>query len=350
MGKQNIVLTEESREELLAYTRSGKLDHRYVVRAKIVLALADGATYKAAGEQSGVSVSCVWKWKTRFLAEGIDGLLDKPRSGRPAEYSTEDRARVVQKACEKPEDGYTSWSQRRIAAELDMSQSAVCRLLAEEETRPHKTDYWCGKSPDPEFEEKMLNIVGLYLNPPENALVLSVDEKTQMQALDRTQPELPTKPGMNRRQTVTYVRNGTASLIAALAVHSGEITATPIESNNAETFLRFLKKLDRTYRHKHLHVIVDNLAVHKSPCVREWLARKRKFTMHFTPTYSSWLNQIEIWFGMLSRDVLKGGIWKSREQMIAQIMDYVRTYNETRAKPFSWTYDGRTKKSRTYDS
>jgi transposase len=221
-----------------------------------------------------------------------------------------------------------------------MSQSTVSRLLAEAEIRPHKTEYWCGKSPDPEFEEKMLNIVGLYLNPPANALVLSVDEKTQIQALDRTQPELPLAPGRNRRQTATYVRNGTASLIAALSVHTGEITATPIESNNADNFLCFLKKLDRTYRNVHLHIIVDNLKIHSAPQVKKWLEGKRKFTMHFTPTYSSWLNQIEIWFGILTRDVLKGGIWKSKQQLVAQIMEYVKTYNETRAKPFSWTYDG----------
>lgn len=345
MDITQLIQTEEVRKELLAYTRSGKLDHRYVVRSKIILALDEGLSHRAVAKTVDVSLSTVAKWKKRFREAGIDGLLDAPRSGRPVQYSTADRARVIQKACEKPEGGYTARSQRRIAEELQISQSTVCRLLAEDEVRPHKTDYWCGKSPDPEFEQKMLNIVGLYLNPPENAVVLSVDEKTQIQALDRTQPELPMKPGANRRQTVTYVRNGTASLIAALAVHTGEITATPVDSNNADNFLRFLKKLDRSYRNVDLHVIVDNLKIHSAPQVRAWLARKRKFTLHFTPTYSSWLNQIEIWFGILTRDVLKGGIWKSKQQLVDQIMEYVKTYNKTRAKPFSWTYDGTSKRA-----
>jgi len=225
-------------------------------------------------------------------------------------------------------------------------QTTVHEILKSNDLKPHKTEYWCGKSKDPEFEEKMLNVVGLYLNPPENAFVLSVDEKTQMQALDRTQPLLPMKKGYPERQTATYKRNGTVSLIASLAVHTGEITGNIIERNNSENFLKFLKKLDRKYRHKHLHIIVDNLSVHKNTEVKEWLSHKRKITMHFTPTYSSWLNQIEIWFNIMSKDVLKGAVWKSKDQMVKQIMKYIKTYNEKRAKPFEWTYDGTKKKSR----
>ena len=337
------MLSEESREELWVYARSESLDHRYVVRAKLILGLADDLSYAEAASRAGVSVSTAGKWKRRFLDAGLDGLLDAPRRGRPAIYGQEDRARVIQKACEKPEGGYTSWSQRRIADELGMSQSTVRRLLAEGELQPHKVEYWCGKSPDPEFEPKMLAIVGLYLNPPTNALVLCVDEKTQVQALDRSQAELPLRPGNPRRQTATYVRHGTASLIAALAVHSGEITGQPIERNTGTTFLRFLKKLDRKYTRTHLHIIVDNLQVHKTPEVKAWLRGKRKITLHFTPTYSSWLNQVGIWFNLLTRDVIAGGIWKSRQQLIEQIMTYIDTYNQTRAKPFSWTYDGRKK-------
>lgn len=341
MNDLSLSISDEDREELLVFSRSNALDHRYVVRAKIILALADGASYAQAAKQSGASTSTVGKWKRRFLDDGIDGLLDAPRSGRPVIYTTEDRARVIQKACEKPQGGYSSWSQRRIAEELDMSQSTVHRLLAEDEVQPHKVEHWCGKSPDPEFEPKMLEIVGLYLNPPENALVLCVDEKTQMQALDRTQEELPLRPGNPRRQTATYVRHGTTSFIAALAVHNGEITGQPIERNNSATFLRFLKKLDRKYTNVHLHIIVDNLQVHKTAEVKAWLRRKRKITLHFTPTYSSWLNQIEIWFNLLTRDVIKGAVWKSKQQMIEQIIAYIKTYNNTRAKPFSWTYNGR---------
>lgn len=186
----------------------------------------------------------------------------------------------------------------------------------------------------------MINIVGLYMNPPKNALVICVDEKTQIQALDRTQPELPLRSGNPRRHTATYKRNGTVSLIAALAVHTGEVTVDTIESNNAENFLKFLKKFDRKYRNKQLHIIVDNLAVHKHKDVMEWVNGKRKIHLHFTPTYSSWLNQIEIWFNILTKDVIKGGIWSSSQQLVSQLMEYIMTYNDTKAKPFQWTYTG----------
>lgn len=281
------------------------------------------------------------KWRNRFRAAGIEGLKDAARSGKPAIFDATDEARVIQKACEKPGQGYTNWSQRRIAEEVGMSQSKVNQILKKAVLKPHKVDYWCGKSPDPEFDSKMMTIVGLYMNPPENAIVLSVDEKSQMQALDRSQPELPLRSGAPRRQTATYKRNGTLSLIASLAVHSGEIIGKSIDSNNKDNFLSFLKRLDRTYRNATLDIIVDNFSSHKHKDVKEWLSHKRKIKLHYTPTYSSWLNQVEIWFNMLSKDVLKGGIWQSTKQMADQIMEYINTYNQTRAKPFQWNYDGR---------
>ncbi len=174
-----------------------------------------------------------------------------------------------------------------------------------------------------------------------NALVLCVDEKTQIQALDRTQPLLPLSSGKPKRLTSTYKRNGTTSLIAALAVHQGEVLAQPIEKNNAERFLKFLKKLHRTYRNKKLHIIVDNLSVHKHKSIKEWVEKKRRITMHFTPTYSSWLNQVEIWFNILTKDVLKNAVWQSKKQLVSQLIEYIDTYNKTRVKPFNWTYDGK---------
>jgi len=234
--------------------------------------------------------------------------------------------------------GYTNWSQQRIASAVGISQSAVHLILKHTDLKPHKTEYWCGKSPDPEFESKMRTIIGLYMNSPANAIVLSVEDKTQIQALDRTQPLLPLRAGAPKRMTATCKRNGTVALMAALAVHSGVVTATPVKANNAATFLIFLKKLDRTFRNNHLHVITDNLAVHKSKEVKALLKPKRKITMHFTPTYSSWLNQIEVWFNMLAKDVLKNGVWKSTKQLIDQIMEYIKTYNAHRAAPFQWTY------------
>jgi transposase len=337
---QPITASADQYKELLMMERSHKIEKRYSIRAKVILLSIAKKSLEEIIEETGLSRPVVNKWRQRFRLYGLIGLRDSARSGKPGRITPEQKAAVVQKACEKPQDGYTNWSQKRIAKEIGISQSRVHHILKKADLKPHKTDYWCGKSPDPEFESKMLNIVGLYMNPPENALVLCVDEKTQIQALDRTQPVLPLREGSPKRMTATYKRNGTVALIAALAVHSGEVTAKPVKSNNAENFLSFLKKLDRTYRNKKLHIIVDNLAIHKDKKVKQWLAGKRKVTLHFTPTYSSWLNQIEIWFNILSKDVLKGGVWKSTEQLTSQLIEYINCYNKNRAKPFAWTYTG----------
>lgn len=335
-----IVATVEQRQELLVMSRSLKIERRYNLRAQVILLSLEGKGLEEIITKSGMSRPVVNKWRQRFRHSGIEGLKDAQRSGKPSVITAKQKAMVIQKACEKPSGGYTNWSQARIGSQVGISQSKVHHILKQADLKPHKIEYWCGKSPDPEFESKMMNIVGLYMNPPENAIVLCVDEKTQIQALDRTQPVLPLKAKAPKRLTATYKRNGTVGLIAALAVHSGEITAKPMKSNDTENFLSFLKKLDRTYRNKTLHIIVDNLSVHKNVKVKEWLARKRKVKLHFTPTYSSWLNQVEIWFNILSKDVLKGGVWKSTKQLIDQILEYIDTYNKNRAKPFAWTYTG----------
>jgi len=336
-----IQVEETELQELLIMSRSQSSDYRYVIRSKIILMSHEGLTYDQIQNRLNICRPAVSKWRKRYKDNGIEGLKDLARSGKPAIYTEADKARVIQKACSKPEGGYTNWSQRRIAKELGMSQTKVQNILKENELKPHKIEYWCGKSTDPEFEKKMLNVVGLYLNPPENAIVISVDEKTQMQALDRSQPELPLRPGNPKRLTATYKRNGTVSLIAALAVHDGEITAKTIDKNNSDNFLKFLKTLYRKYPHKELHIIADNLNIHKQKDVQEWVRSKQRLTMHFTPTYSSWLNQIEIWFNILSKDVLKGGVWHSKKQLVDQILQYIDTYNKQRAKPFKWTYDGK---------
>jgi len=337
---QPIKLTMEERKELLTMSRSHKLEKRYVDRAIIILHSDEGKSLEQITKLIGKSRPVVNKWRQRFRKYRLEGLKDAPRSGKPKIITPEQKALVIEKACTKPEGGYTNWSQGRIAKEIGISQSKVFQILKQADLKPHKIEYWCGKSRDPEFEQKMLNVVGLYMNPPENALVISVDEKTQIQALDRTQPELPLRKGNPKRQTATYKRNGTVSLIAALAVHTGEVTAKTISSNNAENFLKFLKTLDRKYRNKKLHIIADNLSIHKHKDVKEWLKGKRKIKLHFTPTYSSWLNQIEIWFNILTKDVVKGGIWNSSKQLADQLMEYIKNYNETRAKPFRWTYTG----------
>jgi transposase len=340
--KGKIQLTDIEKKYLISLSRSQVIESRYVVRAKIILLTEQDLKIEEIMQLTNSSRCTVNKWRNRFLEFRIEGLNDKPRPGRVPIYSAEEKANVIKVACSKPEDGYTTWSQDRIAKETGISKSHVNRILKESSIKPHKTKYWCGRSEDPEFQEKMVNIIGLYMDPPENALVICVDEKTQIQALDRTQPELPMKSGEPKRLTATYKRNGTVSLIAALSVHHGEITAKTIDKNNSDNFLLFLKKLDRQYRKVHLHIIADNLSVHKDKKIKEWLShKKRKITMHFTPTYSSWLNMIEIWFGIITKDVLKNGVWKSKKQLVDQMMAYIKTYNETRAKPFNWTYTGK---------
>lgn len=338
-SKKELKLSESQLEPLLFLSSSTKSEHRMVNRAKLILMLNDGKTYNEIITALSTNREYISKWKRRFLQYGLDGLKDKQGRGKEKIYTAYDEARVIELACTKPTDGYSNWSQKRIAEKLNLSQSTVSRILSRANLKPHKTDYWCGKSRDPEFEEKMLKIIGLYMDPPENAMVLCVDEKTQIQALDRTQPELPMRPGNPKRLTATYKRNGTISLISALSVHTGEVIADTMESNNSDNFLKFLKKLDRNYRHKHLYIIADNLAVHKNIKIKEWLSHKRKITLYFTPTYSSWLNLVELWFNILTKDVLKNAVWKSKEQLIKQLMEYIKTYNKTRAKPFVWTYD-----------
>jgi transposase len=245
---QPIELTMEERQELLTMSRSHKLENRYVERAMIILHSAEGRSFDQIINLTGKSRPVVNKWRNRFRKYRLEGLKDARRSGKPKTITPEQKALVIEKACTKPGGGYTNWSQDRIAKEVGISQSKVFQILKQADLKPHKTEYWCGKSKDPEFEKKMINIIGLYMDPPENAIVICVDEKIQIQAIDRTQPELPLRRGNPKRQTATYKRNGTVSLIAALSVHTGEITAKTIKSNNAENFLKFLKSLDRKYK------------------------------------------------------------------------------------------------------
>lgn len=331
-------ISEQVYNQLISYARSHKVERRLNLRAQIILDWKNGLTYKTSSEKNGVTENLIGKWRKRFASGGLDGLADAPRSGRPAQFTEADRSKVIHLACQRTESGTQRYSQHQIADMCGMSQSWVSEILRGADLKPHKTEYWCGKSPDPEFETKMIDIIGLYLNPPENALVLSVDEKTQIQALDRTQPELPLRKGNPRRLTNTYKRNGTVNLMAALAVQTGEITARQVDRNNSENFLKFLKHLDRKYRNVQIHIIMDNLSTHKNKQVTQWLANKRKFHVHFTPTYSSWLNQIEIWFSIMSRKILKDGVWHSQRELVDQLMSYIKDYNQNNAKPFNWTY------------
>jgi transposase len=335
----NAALTESELTELRTIVRSTKVESRIKERALIILDWHEGKSYDETQNLRKVSRRIVAKWRSRFFKLRVNGLADAARSGKPVSITEAQKNKVIHLACSKPGKGYSNWSQQRIGEQTGISQSKVNKILQEHDLKPHKVEYWCGKSTDPEFESKMLNIVGLYMKPPENAIVLCIDEKTQIQALDRTQPELPLRHGNPKRLTATYKRNGVVNLIASLAVHHGEVIAETMESNNAVNFLRFLKKLKKAYPGKNLHIIADNLSVHKHESVRLWVARNKLLELHHTPTYSSWLNQVEIWFNILSKDVLKGAVWHSKKQLIDQLMEYIETYNKERAKPFTWTYN-----------
>ena len=336
-----IELTPEEESTLRMWVNSGKTEQRLVTRAKIILLASQGLTLRDIAEKTGLHEHSCYLWRKRFISHRLDGLSDKPGRGRKPVITAEERANVIATACSEPVDGSTRWSIRKLAEVTELGKSTVQEILAEAVIKPHKTKYWCGKSPDPEFAEKQAAIIGLYMNPPENALVLCVDEKSQIQALDRTQPLLPMRPYDPKRMTKTYKRHGTTCLLAALAVHEGTIEGRCVKGANHEEFLNFLKHLYRKFPGKELHVITDNLSAHKHHKVKDWVQRRRRLTLHFTPTYSSWLNQIEIWFNIFTRDVVEGGIWRSKQELVNQIMRYIRHYNELWAKPFKWTYTGK---------
>lgn len=338
---KTIELSDEERATLKMWVSSGKTEQRLAKRAQVVLLASEGKGVKEIGSIVGLSWQRCMEWRKRFVADRLDGLKDQPRSGKPCEITPKERVEVMALACTDPDGGCSKWSMRRLADASGLSKSSVHRILSEASLKPHKTDYWCGKSPDPEFSEKQAAIIGLYLSPPENALVISVDEKSQIQALDRMQPVLAMKPEKPKRLTHTYTRHGTTCLLAALLVHEGSVEGRCIDRHTHEEFLQFLKYLYRKYPHKDLHVIVDNYSAHKHQKVKEWAEKRTRLTLHFTPTYASWLNQIEIWFGILARDVLRGAVWRSKEELVKTIMHYIRRYNQDRAVPFKWTYTGK---------
>jgi len=331
---QPIHLSIEEKQELLTISRSHKLEKRCVERALIILYSADRKSLDKIVELTGKSRPVINKWRQRFRKHRLKGLIDAPRHGKPQTITPEQKALVIKKG------RYTKLNQNEIAKEIGISQSKVFQILKKANLNLYNRRYLYRISRDPEFEKRVVSIVGLYMNPPENAIVICVNEKMQIQTLDRNTTKLFLKSNRHRRRMTTYKRNDTVSLVASLAIHTSEITAKNIESNNEESFHKFLKKLDIQSRNKRLHVIVDNLSIHKHKDLEEWLNGKRKIKLHFTPTYSSWLNQIEIWFNISTKNVEKGDIWKSSKQLVDQLIEYVKIYNNTKTKPFYWTYTG----------
>ena len=331
-----VVLSDEDRETLERWSRRRKTAQALAQRARIVLAAADGKPSAQIARDFGVARDTVGRWRKRFVDGGVDALLDEPRCGAPRQIGDEDVERVVRMTLEERPRDATHWSTRSMAAASGLSQSAIVRIWKAFGLQPHRSSTF--KLPkDPQFVEKVRDIVGLYLDPPRKALALCVDEKSQIQALDRTQPLLPMTPGQIERRTHDYVRHGTTTLFAALDVATGEVIGKLQRRHRAKEFLAFLREVERNVpANLDVHLIMDNASTHKTPSVQRWLISRPRFHVHFTPTSSSWINQVERWFATLTEKQLRRGVHRSTRALEKSIRTDLRTYNEN-PKPFRWT-------------
>jgi transposase len=331
-----LVLTDDESETLQRWARRAKSSQALAQRCRIVLGCAAGNTNKQVAEDLGVSPQMVCKWRQRFVDKRLDGLADEPRPGAPRTITDEAVEEVIAATLERQPRDATHWSRTSMAAETGLSKSTVGRIWKAFGLKPHQVDTF-KISNDPQFIDKVRDVVGLYLNPPEKALVLCVDEKSQIQALDRSAPVLPMMPGMPERRTHDYVRHGITTLFAALNVATGEITGSIHRRHRAVEFKKFLTKLDaQTPAELEVHLICDDYTTHKSPVVAKWLAAHPRFHMHFTPTYSSWLNQVERWFGLLTDKKLRRGAYRSIQALEKDIRDWIAAWNDD-PRPFVWT-------------
>jgi len=331
-----IELSEAEREQLESWSRRWTTAHALALRSRIVLLVADGLRTGQVAERLDVHRNTVAKWRRRFAAERLDGLVDEPRPGRPRTVTDAHVDAVITRTLESTPRDATHWSTRSMAAEVGLTQSAVHRIWKAFGLQPHRAETF-KLSRDPQFVAKVRDIVGLYVNPPERAVVLCVDEKSQIQALDRTQPILPMQPGLPERATHDYKRHGTSSLYAALDVGSGKVIGKLHGRHRAIEFKRFLATLDREVPAElDVHVILDNSSTHKTPAIQKWLTAHPRFVLHFTPTSSSWLNLVERWFAELTTKKLRRGAHRSVGQLNADIRAWIETWNED-PKPFVWT-------------
>jgi len=330
-----LVLDDIERETLERWARRPTSAQALALRCRIVLACAAGGSNTEVAGRIGVNRNTVGKWRARFVAHRLDGLHDEPRPGAPRSIGDEDVERVIVATLEQTPRDATHWSTRSMAAATGMSQSAVSRIWRAFGLKPHLVDEF-KLSPDPLFIDKVRDVVGLYLNPPDAAVVLCVDEKTQVQALDRTAPILPLIPGAPERRTHDYKRNGTTNLYAALDVASGHVIADMTARHRAEEFQKFLNLIDKSVpEHLDVHVVLDNQSTHKTPSIQRWLLRHPRFTLHFTPTYSSWLNLVERWFAELTTKWIKRGTHHSVKDLTASIRTWITNWNDE-PKPFIW--------------
>jgi transposase len=331
-----LVLSDEERQVLTAWSRRRKTSQALAARSRIVLRCAEGGTIGQVVAELGVSRDMVSKWRSRFLKGRLEGLSDEPRPGRPRVIGDDQVEAVIVKTLEEKPDSDTHWSTRSMAASTGMSQSAISRIWRAFGLKPHAVESW-KLSTDPQFIDKVRDIVGLYMAPPENALVLAVDEKSQIQAIDRTAPILPMMPTTPERATHDYVRNGTTSLFAAFDISNGSVIAQHYRRHRHQEFLRFLKLIDDAVpKSLELHLVLDNYATHKTPKVKEWLIRHPRFHLHFTPTSSSWLNLVERWFAELTNRKLRRSAHRSVIELEADIRGWINDWNND-PKPFLWT-------------
>lgn len=334
--RQPLVISSEARAELLRWTKRRTSSNGLAQRAGIVLRCAEGQTNRAVAAAMRIDSDTVGKWRRRFIERGVAGLLDEPRAGAPRTIGDDQVERVLTMTLESLPVNATHWSTRSLASRSGISHASVRRIWQAFGLQPHRVEHF-KLSPDPQFIEKVRDIVGLYLHPPDKALVLCVDEKSQIQALDRTQPILPLAPGVPQRQTHDYRRHGTTSLFAALDVASGKVIGETHRRHRSIDFKAFLESIDQAVpAHLEVHLVLDNSSIHKTPLVHRWLLRHPRYALHFTPTYSSWINQVERWFALLTDKHLRRGTHTSTRQLEDAIRLYVATANQT-AKPFVWT-------------
>lgn len=331
-----IVLTADERVELEGWARRRTSAAGLAMRSRIVLAAADGGSNTELAQRLGLSITTVRRWRNRFVTDRCDGLLDEPRPGRPRVVGDEQIKDLITATLETIPPDATHWSTRSMADHLGLSQSMVSRVWRAFGLAPHKQDSW-KLSKDPLFVEKVRDVVGLYLDPPERAVVLCVDEKTQIQALNRTQPVFPMLPGTPARASHDYVRHGTSSLYAALNLTTGQVLGSLHARHRSQEFLAFLKKIDANVpADLDCHVVLDNASTHKTPAVKRWLTSHPRFVLHFTPTSSSWLNLVERWFAELTTKKLRRGTHTSVRQLNADIRAWIQTWNQN-PRPYVWT-------------
>ena len=333
--KVPLTLSDETRKQLETMANSRSLPYAQVRRAKIILLSDQGLTNTAIAKKVGLSIKMVGTWRQRFIDQGLMGLYDQPKPGAPRTIDDEQVAMLIQKTLNSKPKGATHWTCRSIAKETNLSKSTVQRIWSAFNLQPHRQKHFT-LSTDPYFVEKVHDIVGLYLNPPDKAMVLCVDEKSQIQALDRTQPVLPMGLGYVEGITHQYKRHGTLTLFAALDLATGQVITQCKKRHRHQEFLAFLKHIDTHVPEScDIHLVVDNYATHKHAKVRNWLAQRPRYHIHYTPTYSSWLNQVEIWFNIITQKAIRRGSFRSTRQLSQKINQFVENYNAD-SKPFTW--------------